>query len=182
MQCGVPFCGPMTHQGNIFQGAVTAGGTGSFIPLNFRFRRRGTIFEGRPTHELARDLPLASRSVPRCSRPLAGTGAQLDGVGAGSHAARPGVQELLVTGTGVARAGRGASSPATAHRAGKAPSQAAPARESVTAIEEFLRSRPDSNLRPRCRKMTPGSAAPADRRDHFVNLRLFAVYRWVGAE
>ena len=54
--------------------------------------------------------------------------------------------------------------------------------EIVTAIEELLRSRPDSSLRPRRRKMTPGSAASADRRDHFVNLRIFAVYGWVGAQ
>ena len=44
--------------------------------------------------------------------------------------------------------------------AGKAPSQAAPARESVTAIEEFLRSRPDLNLRPAVSKNDAGISSP----------------------
>ena len=140
------------------------------------------IFEGRRTHELTHDLPLAYSSVPRRGHFLAGTGTQLDGVRSGSHAARPGVQELVVTGTDLTGSDRGALSPATAHRSGEAPSQATLAREIVTAIEELLRSRPDSSLRPRRRNMTPGSAAPADRRDHFVNLRIFAVYGWVGAQ
>ena len=39
-----------------------------------------------------------------------------------------------------------------------------------------------AGLRPQRRKLTRGSAAPADRQDHFVNLRLFTVYGRIGAQ
>jgi hypothetical protein len=72
-------------------------------------------------------FPTASRSMPYRGFPHAGIGARFDGLRAGSHATRPGVQEFVIARPAVARAGRRPGASATAYRGGKMPTQGATA-------------------------------------------------------